>query len=694
MVMRTSGLALLLAALIAWPAPADASARTRYERAVTREKTLRLDGPRPSPLSQVRRAIALYEEVVRQHPTSGYADNALWQGALLALAAHRVYSTEMDRERAIEFLQRLLREYPSSSLRDRARALLRSKSVSKSAPPASPPVQRASARTTTEDGVERDTVPARTRDAASAPAAAAPLVALRAVRREVVHGIVRITLELDGEASYSHEMLSSPARLYVDLNRVQAAPALEDAVLSFDGTAATQIRLGRPRPDTTRLVIALGNIEKWSVFALYSPYRLTIDLEPPQPSTRLARAAAAPPPTPLPLPSATTPPVVSPLGRSALPATSTRTPAPALPPSPVPVRTEPKRPKPIPHPSPDRPSYSPVRPIPASIVPPIAPPSPPPIAARPFPAALVLAVRAPASRPTASEVLVLQARTLPRRSIAAPGVTPPKPRKVPPPPEPILEDPVPLAPNPNDSGGFSLARQLGLGVSRIVIDPGHGGRDPGATGPRRVTEAAVVLDVALRLEKLLKSEPGFEVSLTRRTDIFVPLEERTAIANREHADLFLSIHANSSRNTQATGVETYYLNFALNPEAEAVAARENAGASQTMSHLPEIVRAIAMNNKLDESRDFAQLVQEGLVSRLKPQNRHLRDLGVKQAPFVVLIGAGMPSVLAEIAFLSNTAEGSLLRTGAYRQQIAEALRDAVKKYQRSLKAVGTVASQR
>jgi N-acetylmuramoyl-L-alanine amidase len=321
-------------------------------------------------------------------------------------------------------------------------------------------------------------------------------------------------------------------------------------------------------------------------------------------------------------------------------------------------------------------------------------PTLPPLSGRPLQMALVMAVQPPVSRPTASEVLVLEARRLPRRTIITPGVTPPAPRRVPPPPEPILEDPAPLAPDPNDGGRFSIARQLGLGVSRIVIDPGHGGKDPGAAGRRGVTEAAVVLDVALRLEKLLKSEPGFEVVLTRRTDVFVPLEERTALANRERADLFLSIHANSSRNTQATGVETYYLNFALNPEAEAVAARENAGASQTMHHLPEIVRAIAMNNKLDESRDFAQIVQEGLVAHLGPHNRQLRDLGVKQAPFIVLIGAGMPSVLAEIAFLSNSTEGGLLRTGSYRQQVAEALRDAVKNYQRSLKAVGTIATQR
>jgi N-acetylmuramoyl-L-alanine amidase len=248
----------------------------------------------------------------------------------------------------------------------------------------------------------------------------------------------------------------------------------------------------------------------------------------------------------------------------------------------------------------------------------------------------------------------------------------------------------PAVPSANTTGAFSLARQLGLGVSRIVIDPGHGGHDPGA-GANRVTEADLVLDVALRLEKLLAAVDGLEVVLTRRTDVYVPLEERTAIANRAGADLFLSIHANASRNKAARGVETYYLNFASNPEAEAVAARENSAAAGGMHQLPDIIRAIALNDKLDESRDFAELVQASMAKRLSPRNKNFRSLGVKRAPFVVLIGAGMPSVLAEISFVTNREEAALLRTGAYRQKIAQALFDAITQYQRSLKKVTAIA---
>ncbi len=247
-----------------------------------------------------------------------------------------------------------------------------------------------------------------------------------------------------------------------------------------------------------------------------------------------------------------------------------------------------------------------------------------------------------------------------------------------------------MPPSTNSTGTFSLSRQLGLGVARIVIDPGHGGYDPGAK-IRGLTEADLTLDIALRLEKLLAKQSGVEVVLTRRTDAYVQLEERTAIANRAGADLFLSIHVNASDADAARGIETYFLNFAPNPEAEAIAARENASSSKTMRNLPDIVKAIAMNNKIDESRDFATMVQSSLYDKLRGSNQQLRNLGVKQAPFMVLIGATMPSVLAEISFITNKQEGALLKTDKYRQQIAEALFQGVMRYQQSLKKAPAVA---
>ena len=250
----------------------------------------------------------------------------------------------------------------------------------------------------------------------------------------------------------------------------------------------------------------------------------------------------------------------------------------------------------------------------------------------------------------------------------------------------------PSAPTVNGLGKFSIARQLGLGISRIVIDPGHGGHDPGAQA-RGLNEAALTLDIALRLEKLLKEEPALQVVLTRRTDVYIPLEERTAIANREGADLFLSIHANTSRNTKARGVETYFLSFAGSADAEAVAARENSAHAGEMHKLPDIIRAITLNNKLDESRDFAGMVQEALVTRLRRSSKAVQNRGVKKAPFVVLIGAEMPSVLAEVSFMSNRQELQLLKSAAYKQRIAEALHAAVMRYRRSLKGTATASAK-
>jgi N-acetylmuramoyl-L-alanine amidase len=309
-------------------------------------------------------------------------------------------------------------------------------------------------------------------------------------------------------------------------------------------------------------------------------------------------------------------------------------------------------------------------PAPVALPKPAAAIAPPPAAA---PAPAPIATPPPKPRPT---IVAEPAMVLPARPTMPPDTAAP-------PPEP---------PNANRAGGFSIARQLGLGVSRIVIDPGHGGHDPGAQ-VKGLDEAELTLDIALRLEQLLQKEPGLQVVLTRRENVYVPLEERTAIANREEADLFLSIHANASRNPSARGVETYFLSFASSPEAEAVAARENSANAGEMRQLPDIIKAIALNNKLDESRDLAGMVQEALVSRLQRSNRNVRNLGVKKAPFVVLIGAAMPSVLAEVSFLTNRQELALLKNPTYKQRIAEALHAAVMRYRRSLKGQAVIASK-
>jgi N-acetylmuramoyl-L-alanine amidase len=240
---------------------------------------------------------------------------------------------------------------------------------------------------------------------------------------------------------------------------------------------------------------------------------------------------------------------------------------------------------------------------------------------------------------------------------------------------------------PTASGERSLTRALGLKIGKIVIDPGHGGHDTGTIGPNGLEEKDLVLDVSRRLGKLLQSRLGAEVIYTRKDDTFIPLETRTAIANQEGADLFVSVHANSSHDPDARGVETYYLNFTSSPEALEVAARENAVSEKSIHELQDLVKKIALREKIDESQEFASDVQNSLYSGLAVKNPGVRDRGVKKAPFIVLIGANMPSILAEISFVSNPGDERRMETSDYRQKIAESLYRGIAKYVNGLSGV-------
>jgi N-acetylmuramoyl-L-alanine amidase len=240
---------------------------------------------------------------------------------------------------------------------------------------------------------------------------------------------------------------------------------------------------------------------------------------------------------------------------------------------------------------------------------------------------------------------------------------------------------------PTASGERSLTRVLGLKIGKIVIDPGHGGHDTGTIGPNGLEEKDLVLDVSRRLGKLLQTRLGAEVIYTRKDDTFIPLETRTAIANEEGADLFVSVHANSSHDPDARGVETYYLNFTSSPDALEVAARENAVSEKSIHELQDLVKKIALKEKIDESQEFAGDVQSSLHSGLAAKNPGERDRGVKKAPFIVLIGANMPSILAEISFVSNPGDERRLETADYRQKIAESLYRGIAKYVSGLSGI-------
>jgi N-acetylmuramoyl-L-alanine amidase len=449
-----------------------------------------------------------------------------------------------------------------------------------------------------------------------------PPATVKSITRAPIPRGDRITIELTREVPYTADRASEPDRLFFDVANSIVPGSTSVRAQALTGTWVMGVRVGQHTETSMRIVLQLSGSPRYSVFALYAPFRLVIDLEHP--------------------PDADSTPILpaSRVAANVIADVSVHEPLVVTPPVP-------------------------------------AAPAAPPASSAVSPSAGSAA--APTTGPASAS---------PSTSISTVPATPETPLKT----SRGTAVPLPAPPASTAHGDYSLSRQLGLGLSRIVIDPGHGGHDPGAQG-NGIDESNLVLDVGLRLEALLKAQPDFDVLMTRRTDEFIPLEERTAIANREGADLFLSIHANATRDTLVRGVETYFLNFATNPGAEAVAARENATGGRTMGSLPDLVKSITLNNKIEESKELAAMVQSSMLQDLRSPQRSVRDLGVKQAPFVVLIGAQMPSVLAEISFVTNRTDATLLKTPAYRQSIAQALYDAVVRYRGSLKRVAPVSNK-
>lgn len=279
----------------------------------------------------------------------------------------------------------------------------------------------------------------------------------------------------------------------------------------------------------------------------------------------------------------------------------------------------------------------------------------------------------------AIEKTALEKTAEPDTSVADTAPVPPLATKPAPPPPPPA-----LAAKRTSSGDRTMIRALGLKVGRVVIDPGHGGHDHGSTGPGGLMEKELVLDVAQRLGKLIEERLGSEVIFTRNDDTFIALEDRTELANEKHADLFLSIHANSSPYPSVSGVETYYLNFSSTRDALDIASRENAGSQKSIHELSDLIQKITKHDKAEESREFASKMQTALYGAAARTNPSAKNRGVKKAPFVVLIGATMPSILAEIGFVSNPREETLLKRPEHRQKLAEALYRGLSRYAETL----------
>jgi len=230
----------------------------------------------------------------------------------------------------------------------------------------------------------------------------------------------------------------------------------------------------------------------------------------------------------------------------------------------------------------------------------------------------------------------------------------------------------------------SLARQLGLGVKRIVIDPGHGGKDPGCYFRGGIKEKNIVLKLAKTLSRKIEKRLGCEVILTRRKDTFLSLERRTAFANMKKADLFISLHINAHKQKSIHGLETYFLNMATDKRAVMVAARENATSEKNISDLQTILNDLMLNTKINESSRLAHKVQKGMIFRIKKRYKKVKSLGVKQAPFYVLIGAEMPAILVETGFITNPTERKRLLSQGYLESLTNGIVRGIDSYIKSI----------
>ena len=490
-----------------------------------------------------------------------------------------------------------------------------------------------------------------------------------AVRFWSLGDVTRIAIEVSSDFHYKSERLDNPDRLFFDIHG--ARPDLVSKgmhVIPVGDALLKQIRVAETMPGVTRVVLDLEGRAEFTASQLANPDRLMIELKlkdkpaPPVTTSVTGGRRIEDAPAGAVAPDITTPTVVA----------SRTEAAPTVVEAPKPVVAEAAN---------NEVAKTPLK----RFEPPPYIPDPP----RPAPAPELLAQPPDslASKPSRSLPPYVPPTTFARNTPPPPSLTPVTssltPVKDPPKVTPAsLAEPAPAKSNSN--GERSLTRVLGLKLGRVVIDPGHGGHDVGTHGASGIYEKDITLDVAKRLGTLLEQRLGSEVIYTRTDDTYVALEQRTQIANDHKADLFLSIHANSSPYRYVAGVETYYLNFTTSKAAMDVAARENASSERSVFDLKELLQKIALKDKIDESREFATRIESSLYGLSSKANPNGKNRGVKRAPFVVLIGAQMPSVLAEIGFLTNTNDEALLRKPEHRQKIAEALYKGIANYAETL----------
>jgi N-acetylmuramoyl-L-alanine amidase len=574
-------------------------------------------------------------------------------------------------------------------------------------PPLLPPTEVGPSATTTRRGSEPLAETTLAADLnAPPPPRRSPLPLITGIRHWSTPVYTRVAIDLQSEVRYTAARVPGPDRIFFDLYGTRLSPELVGrSVEVTDDGFLSQIRVAQFGSNIVRLVLDVNSVSDYSAFFLSNPSRLIIDVHgrrggpPPMETAKNGVLGAGIGIGPLearpPLAgSATTGDAAT---RTAGSAVSTpmraRTPTGIRAPQDGAASANPNRSATEPRSAladvaslsrqPNevratrRPTTAPVVASVAGTTPAAEPDADPPAATtrRSPRAAQPAAVRAADDVPPAEAgepgIPAGPATAEPRTTASTSA-------------GPVGGSSMTAGPGTLDAHSPNMMRALGLKINRIVIDAGHGGHDSGTLGPGGLMEKDVVLDVALRLGTLLKERLGASVVYTRSDDTFIPLETRTAIANQAQADLFISVHGNSSPDASARGVEVYYLNFTSSADALEVAARENASSDESIHQLSDLVKKIALQAKINESREFAEDVDQSLYAGLEEGNPGLKDRGVKKAPFVVLIGANMPSILAEISFVTNPQDAQELRQGGYRERIAESLYRGVARYVSSM----------
>lgn len=587
--------------------------------------------------SYYQEAADSYRFLIHEYPTSKFAQDAMFNVAELEkdqLGDPKLASKTYD-----EFLKK----YPRSPRRREAQearaevALVlnaQATADAKKAPaePASKATPGSSTSGSTTSALaktdEPPELPRDMRDETPLPPASpgGSVPRVRRISTKASADSTRVTIDLEDIVQYSSARIRNPDRIFFDIHDARLTPEVAKASIRVEGELLTAVRAAQNHSGIVRVVLDVNGVKDYTATLQDNPPELIIDLFPNSGLTRTAKAKRPSQPESQ-LKSDTAVVDVASVVPDATIGSDERSPMqPAV--------------------------AADAKPAPAATLPPSL-------------------VRAGSTTGSGSRSKSLKNASA---NSAAAG-------------KPDLIQPASV-PTPTRDGQATLTRALGLKIGRIVIDAGHGGHDTGTIGPTGLMEKDLCLDVALRLGKIIQQRlPGADVVYTRSDDTFVPLEERTHIANEAKADLFISIHANSSHDHQARGIETYYLNLKGSPDAMEVASRENATAQESVHDLEDLVKKIARSEKIDESREFAADIQDSLAKRIQKQYKPVKDRGVRKAPFVVLIGADMPSILTEISFLSNPADEQLLKKPDHRQRLAEGLYQGVASYLQSLNSM-------